>query len=35
MIRAAKFFGAKAVCGFAGALEDRSVDGNMERFREV
>ncbi|MCX7800714.1 MAG: sugar phosphate isomerase/epimerase [Fimbriimonadales bacterium] len=35
MIRAAKFFGAKAVCGFAGALEDRSVDGNMERFKEV
>lgn len=35
VIRACKFFGAKVVCGFAGAVEDKPIDQNMERFREV
>lgn len=35
VIRAAPAFGAKVVCGFAGALEDRPVDESMPRFGEV
>jgi sugar phosphate isomerase/epimerase len=35
LIRGAKLFGAKAVCGFAGALEDRPVDESMPKFKEV
>jgi sugar phosphate isomerase/epimerase len=35
VIRSAKLFGAKVVCGFAGALEDRPVDESMPRFAEV
>jgi sugar phosphate isomerase/epimerase len=35
LIRNVKLFGANVVCGFAGALEDRSVDENMPRFKEV
>jgi sugar phosphate isomerase/epimerase len=35
VIRAAPLFGAKVVCGFAGALEDRPVDESMTRFGEV
>lgn len=35
MIRCAPLFGCDLACGFAGALEDRPVDQNMERFREV
>jgi sugar phosphate isomerase/epimerase len=35
LIRAARAFGASVVCGFAGAVEDRPVDENMDRFREV
>ena len=34
-IDAAGAFGCSEVCGFAGALEDRPVDQNMNRFREV
>ncbi len=35
LIRAAPEFGCDVVCGFAGAQEDRSVDANIERFKEV
>lgn len=35
VIRACKGFGCDVVCGFAGALEDRPVDENVPRFREV
>ncbi len=35
MIKAAKLYGASAVCGFAGALEDRPVDESIEKFKEV
>jgi sugar phosphate isomerase/epimerase len=35
VIRACRLFGAKVVCGFAGALEDRPVDGSMQKFGEV
>jgi sugar phosphate isomerase/epimerase len=35
VIRAAPRYGANVVCGFAGALEDRPVDGSMERFGQV
>jgi sugar phosphate isomerase/epimerase len=35
LIRSAKEFGCDLVCGFAGALEDRSVDLNIPRFKEV
>lgn len=35
LIRSARLFGCSVVCGFAGALEDRPVDENMDRFREV
>ena len=35
LIRGAKHFGAKVVCGFAGALEDRPVDQSMGKFKEV
>ncbi|CAN5726925.1 sugar phosphate isomerase/epimerase [soil metagenome] len=35
LIRAAKSFGCDVVCGFAGAQEDRPVDENMPRFKEV
>lgn len=31
----APLFGAKVVCGFAGALEDRPVDQSMGKFKEV
>ena len=31
----AHLFGTNVVCGFAGALEDRSVADNMPRFKEV
>ena len=34
-IDAAEAFGCSHVCGFAGALEDRPVDGSMGRFKEV
>jgi sugar phosphate isomerase/epimerase len=35
VIKSAPKFGAKVVCGFAGALEDRPVDQSMGRFGEV
>jgi len=35
LIHKARLFGCDLVCGFAGALEDRPVDQNMERFKEV
>lgn len=35
VIRACKHFGAKVVCGFAGALEDRPVDQSIPKFKEV
>ncbi len=35
LIESAGTFGAKVVCGFAGALEDRPVDESMTRFAEV
>lgn len=35
VIRAAPLFGAKVVCGFAGALEDRPVPESMPKFKEV
>ncbi|MBS1704725.1 MAG: sugar phosphate isomerase/epimerase [Armatimonadetes bacterium] len=35
VIRGVKHFGASIVCGFAGAQEDRPVDENMPRFKEV
>ncbi|HZH98296.1 MAG TPA: sugar phosphate isomerase/epimerase [Fimbriimonadaceae bacterium] len=35
VIRACKLFGAKVVCGFAGALEDKPVDQSMTKFGEV
>lgn len=35
VIRAAPSFGATAVCGFAGALEDRPVDQSMDQFAKV
>ncbi|RYG44764.1 sugar phosphate isomerase/epimerase [bacterium] len=35
LIRAARSFGCDVVCGFAGAQEDRPVDENMGRFKEV
>jgi len=35
LIRSARDFGCNVVCGFAGAQEDRSVDKNMPRFKEV
>jgi len=35
VIRSARSFGANAVCGFAGALEDRPVDQSMDKFKEV
>ena len=35
LIRSAKLFGAKVVCGFAGALEDRPVDQSIEKYVEV
>lgn len=34
-IKLARSFGATCVCGFAGAQEDRPVDENMPRFKEV
>ncbi len=35
VIRSASAFGAKVVCGFAGALEDRPVDESIPKFKEV
>lgn len=35
LINNVHLFGANVVCGFAGALEDRSVDENMPRYKEV
>jgi sugar phosphate isomerase/epimerase len=35
MIRSAKYFGATVVSGFAGAVEDKPVDQNMPKFKEV
>ena len=35
LINAAEDFGCNVVCGFAGAQEDRPVDQNMDRFKEV
>ena len=35
LIKSAKLFGAKTVCGFAGVLEDRSVDKSIGKFKEV
>ena len=35
VIKACKHFGCNVVCGFAGAQEDRPVDENMPRFKEV
>lgn len=35
LIKSARLFGAKVVCGFAGALEDRPVDESMPKFKEV
>lgn len=35
LIKSANLFGAKVVCGFAGALEDRPVDESMPQFKKV
>ncbi len=35
LIRSAHLFGCSVVCGFAGAVEDRSVEENMPRFKQV
>ena len=35
VIKSAKLFGARVVCGFAGALEDKPVDESMPKFKEV
>ncbi len=35
LIKSAHLFGAKVICGFAGALEDRPVDQSMGKFKEV
>lgn len=35
LIKGANEFGCNVVCGFAGAQEDRSVDKNMDRYKEV
>ncbi len=35
VIKSAKHFKAKVVCGFAGALEDRPVDQSMPKYKEV
>ena len=35
MIKAAKLFGARVVSGFAGAVEDKPIDQNMPKFKEV
>jgi len=35
VIKSAKLFGAKVVCGFAGALEDRPIDESMPTFKKV
>ena len=35
LIESAKYFGCNVVCGFTGALEDRPIDQNMERFKQV
>lgn len=35
LIKGAKYYGAKVVCGFAGAVEDKPIDQNMQRFKEV
>ncbi len=35
LIEGAHLFGANVVCGFAGAQEDRSVEENIPRFKEV
>jgi len=35
LIQNASEFGCSTVCGFAGALDDRPVDQNIERFKEV
>lgn len=35
VIRACKLFGAKVVCGFAGAVEGSPIDQNIPRFVEV
>ncbi|MCU0315601.1 MAG: sugar phosphate isomerase/epimerase [Fimbriimonadaceae bacterium] len=35
LIKNAKHFGCNIVCGFAGAQEDRSVEENMPKFKEV
>jgi sugar phosphate isomerase/epimerase len=35
LIKAARLFGTNVVCGFAGAQEDRPVDENMVRYKEV
>lgn len=34
-IRHADLFGAKCICGFTGAQEDRPIDQNMARFKEI
>ncbi|MCE9559036.1 MAG: sugar phosphate isomerase/epimerase [Armatimonadetes bacterium] len=34
-IKSAKLYGASVVCGFAGAIEDKKVDEQMEEFRTV
>lgn len=35
VLKLAQSFGAKVVCGFAGALEDRPVEESMPKFKEV
>lgn len=35
LIREASKFGAKVICGFAGALEDRPVDESIPKYKEV
>lgn len=35
LIKSARLFGCDLVCGFAGALEDRSVPESIPRFKEV
>lgn len=35
LIQSASLFGAKVICGFAGALEDRPVDQSMAKFKAV
>lgn len=35
LIKGAKLFGCNVVCGFAGAVEDKPIDQNMEQYKKV